>query len=52
VYLTTSPALELYLNKLARAGWWPDRLRLEAMIEPNQGAAAVRSSEAVLEVAK
>ncbi len=52
VYLTTSPALELYLNRLARAGWWPDRVKLQAMIEPNHGAAAVQSAEALLEVAK
>ncbi len=52
VYLTTSPALELYLNKLARAGWWPDILKLQAMIEPNQGASAVRSVEAHLEVSR
>lgn len=52
VYLTTSPALELYLNRLSRAGWWPDRVKLQAMLEPNHGAAAVRTVEAVLEVAK
>ncbi len=52
VYLTTSPALELYLVKLGRAGWWPDRIKLQAMIEPHRGAVAVQSLESVLEVAK
>lgn len=52
VFLTTSPALELYLNKLGRAGWWADRLKIQAMIEPHQGAAAVQSLESVLEVSK
>ncbi len=52
VYLTTSPALELYLAKLARAGWWPDRVKLQVMIEPHQGDAAVQSLESILEVAK
>lgn len=52
VYLTTSPALELYLAKLARAGWWPDRVKLQAMIEPHQGAAAVQTVASELEVAK
>lgn len=52
VYLTTSPALELYLNRLARAGWWPDLVKLQAMLEPNHGASAVRSVEAVLELSK
>ncbi len=52
VYLTTSPALELYLAKLARAGWWPDRVKLQVMIEPHRGAVAIQSLESVLEVAK
>ena len=52
VYLTTSPALELYLAKLARAGWWPDRVKLQVMIEPHLGATAVQSLESVLEVSK
>lgn len=50
VFLTTSPALELYLSKLARAGWWPDRVKLQAMIEPHPGAVSVQSLESVLEV--
>lgn len=52
VYLTTSPALELYLNKLSRAGWWADRVKLQVMIEPHPGTVVVRSLESVLEVAK
>ncbi len=52
VFLTTSPALELYLNKLARAGWWPDRVKLQVMIEPHRGAATVQALESVLEVAR
>lgn len=52
VYLTTSPALELYLAKLARAGWWPDRVKLQVMIEPHLGAVAMHSLESVIEVAK
>lgn len=52
VYLTTSPALELYLAKLARAGWWPDRVKLQVMIEPHRGAVAVQALETVLEVSK
>jgi hypothetical protein len=52
VYLTTSPALELYLAKLARAGWWPDRVKLQVMIEPHPGAVAVQSLESSLEVSK
>lgn len=52
VFLTTSPALELYLAKLARAGWWPDRVKLQVMIEPHPGAAEIQSLESTLEVAK
>lgn len=52
VFLTTSPALELNLAKLGRAGWWPDRVKLQVMIEPHPGAVAVQSLESVLEVAK
>lgn len=52
VYLTTSPALELYLNKLARAGWWADRVKLQVMIEPHPGAVEVKSLESVLEVSQ
>ncbi|MDP3542857.1 MAG: hypothetical protein Q8T11_10380 [Elusimicrobiota bacterium] len=52
VFLTTSPGLELYLNKLGRYGWWADRVKIQAMIEPHQGAASIQSLEAVLEVSK
>ncbi len=52
VFLTTSPALELYLAKLARAGWWADRMKLQVRIEPHPGEVAVRSLESVLEVSK
>ncbi len=52
VYLPVSSALGLYLAKLARAGWWPDRVRLQVMIEPHRGAVAVQALESALEVAK
>jgi hypothetical protein len=52
VLLTTSPALELYLNKLGRSGWWADRVKIQAMIEPHQGVVSVQSLETVLEVSR
>ncbi len=52
VFLTTSPALELYLAKLARAGWWPDRVKLQVMVEPHPGTVGLRALESVLEVSK
>ena len=52
VFLTTSPALELYFAKLARAGWWPDRVKLQVMVEPHPGATELLSLESTLEVTK
>ena len=52
VFLTTSPSLELYLNKLSRAGWWPDRVKIQVMVEPHRGATEILSLENVLEVAR
>ena len=52
VFLTTSPALELYFIKLSRAGWWLDQVKLQVMVEPHQGSTDVLSLESVLEVAK
>jgi len=52
VYLTTSPALELYTAKLARAGWWPDRVKLQVMLEPHRDEAAVKTLETIIEVTK
>ena len=52
VFLTTSPALELYFHKLARSGWWPDRIKLQVIVEPHQGATILQTLESTLEVAK
>ena len=52
VPLSTSPALRIYLNKLSRVGWWPDRVKLQVMIEPHRGTAVVQSLESAIEVAK
>ena len=50
VPLETSPGLELYLRRLSRAGWWPDRLRLQVMLEPHPGEQTIQTLEDVLEV--
>lgn len=52
VFLTTSPALELYLARLSRAGWWADRMKLQVMIEPHAGETEVKALESILEVSK
>ena len=50
VPLETSPGLELYLRRLSRSGWWPDRLRLQVMLEPHPGVQTIQTLEDVLEV--
>ncbi len=52
VYLMTSPAFDLHIAKLARAGWWPDRVKLQVMIEPHPGSVVLQSLESVLEVTR
>lgn len=52
VVLDSSPALDLYLRRLARAGWWPDRLRMQVMLEPHAGSASLQTAEDVVEFSK
>lgn len=45
------PLVDLYLRKVARPGFWPDQLKLQAMLEPHRGAVEkIAQSETVLEV--
>lgn len=37
VVLDPSPGLKLYLKKSHRAGYWPEELRLQVMLEPRRG---------------
>ncbi|MEK7382307.1 MAG: hypothetical protein AAB262_03365, partial [Elusimicrobiota bacterium] len=50
VPLAMSPGLELHLRRLSRSGWWPDRLRLQVMLEPHPGVRTIQTLEDVLEV--
>lgn len=51
VPLDPAPLLDLYLKKVARSGYWPDQLKLQAMIEPTRGEAeALQILESVLPV--
>lgn len=52
VPLDVNAALDLYLRRLARTGWWPDRVRLQAMVDPHQGGANLQTVEDVIEVQK
>jgi hypothetical protein len=50
VPLDAGSLVELYLKRLSREGWWPDRIKIQAMIEPRTGAATIQTVEDVLEV--
>ena len=50
VPLDAGPALDLYVRRLARAGWWPDRIKIQVMLEPHAGIEAIHVVEDVLEV--
>ena len=50
VPLDASPALDLYLRRIARAGWWPDRIKIQVMLEPRPGSKTISLVESVLEV--
>ncbi len=51
VPLGPSPLLDLYLRKIARPGFWPDQLKLQAMLEPHRGSVdKIAQTEAVLEI--
>ena len=50
VPLETGAALELYMRRLARAGWWPDRVKLQVMLEPHTGSTTLQNVEDVIEI--
>ena len=50
VPLQTGLAFQTYLRRLGRAGWWPDRVRLQALLEPHPGSTALQTVEDTLEV--
>jgi hypothetical protein len=50
VPLDAGPALDLYLRRLARSGWWPDRIKIQVMLEPRAGIKTIEIVEDVLEV--
>ena len=50
VIFDEGPALDLYFSRLAREGWWPDRIKIQAMLEPRRGMKAVQVVENVLEI--
>jgi hypothetical protein len=52
VPLDAGAAIELYLRRLARAGWRTDRLKIQVMLEPHRGSKILQSVEDVLEVGR
>jgi hypothetical protein len=50
VPLDASAELDLYLRRLARAGWWPDRIKIQVMLEPRAGSKSIQLVEDVVEV--
>ena len=50
VPLEASPALNDYLNRIGRAGWWPDRIKIQVMLEPREGTKALQLVEDVVEI--
>ena len=50
VPLDASSAVELYLRRVARAGWSPDRLKIQVMLEPHRGSKSLQVVEDTLEV--
>jgi hypothetical protein len=50
VPLDLGAAIDLYLRRVARAGWRPDRFKIQVMLEPHQGSKTLQLVEDVLEV--
>lgn len=42
--------VDLYLRRVARAGWRPDRLKIQVMLEPHRGCKTLQIVEDVLDV--
>ena len=45
-------AIDLYLRRMARAGWRPDRIKIQVMLEPHRGSKVLQIVEDVLEVGR
>jgi hypothetical protein len=50
VPLDAGAAIDLYLRRLSRAGWRPDRLKIQVMLEPHRGSKTLQIVEDVLEL--
>jgi hypothetical protein len=50
VFVDPRQTLDLQLRHVARAGWWPDRIKMQVMLEPRRGATAIQTAEDVVEL--
>jgi hypothetical protein len=50
VPLQAGTDLTIYLRRLARSGWWPDRVRIQVMLDPRPGSSSIQTVEDVLEI--
>lgn len=50
VPLDAAPAVELYLRRVARSGWSPDRLKIQVMLEPHRGCKDLQLVEDQIEL--
>lgn len=50
VPLGAGAPLDAYLRRLTRSGWRPDRVRLQAMLDPRAGAQSLQTAEDTLEI--
>ena len=49
VSIDAGAAIDLYLRRMARAGWRPDRIKIQVMLEPHHGSKTLQIVEDVLE---
>ena len=49
VALDPGDDLTIYLRRVVRAGWWPDRLKMQVMLDLHPGSNAVQTGEDVVE---
>jgi len=54
VEVTLDPGddLVIYLRRMVRAGWWPDRLKMQVMLDLHPGSASIQTGEDVLEIGR
>jgi hypothetical protein len=52
VSLDPGDDLVIYLRRVARAGWWPDRLKMQVMLDLHPGATSIQTSEDVVELGR